>query len=685
MGAQKKKVQFIRKRDGRIVPFDLEKIVDAIFNAARAVGGDNRDIAQGVAQSVRDIVEIAYCNERIPTVENIQDLVEKMLIEKGHAKVAKAYILYREQHRKIRDGKDLLNEGIALIEKYLDRSDWRVNENSNMSYSLQGLNNHIASAVTAKYWLERIYPPEIRDAHINCDVHLHDLGLLSAYCVGWDLKDLLRRGFGGVPGKVESRPAKHFRSALGQVVNFFYTLQGESAGAQAFANFDTYLAPFIRYDGLTYAEVKQCLQEFIFNMNIPTRVGFQTPFTNVTLDLKVPKNIGEEYVVIGGEVRDRQYKEFQEEMNIFNRAFAESLLEGDARHRIFTFPIPTYNIGADFDWNNPALTTLWEITAKYGIPYFANFVNSDMDPEDARSMCCRLRLDNRELRSRGGGLFGANPLTGSIGVVTINMPRLGFKAASEDEFLESLGRLMDMAKSSLEIKRKVLENFTQSNLYPYTRYYLADVYNRTGKFWVNHFSTIGLVGMNEACINLIGKDISTEEGKAFTVRVLDMMRDRIASYQEESGNLYNLEATPAEGVSYRFAKHDRDTYPDIVTAGAGEPYYTNSIHLPVGYSDDVFEVLDHQNELQARFTGGTVVHCFIGEKIDDPNIVKLLIRKITENYSIPYFTITPTFSVCPVHGYIPGSHKFCPYDHTDEELERFGIEAPAAGDKKVAM
>jgi len=676
---------FIRKRDGRIVPFNPEKITDAIYKAAQAVGGSDRATAQAISDSIIGILTIIYKDGRIPTVENVQDLVEKMLIERGHAKVAKAYILYREQHRKIREGKSLLTEGLELIESYLDRSDWRVNENSNMSYSLQGLNNHIATAVTAKYWLERIYPPEIRNAHVNCDFHIHDLGLLSAYCVGWDLKDLLRRGFGGVPGKVESRPAKHFRSALGQVVNFFYTLQGESAGAQAFANFDTYLAPFIRYDGLTYAEVKQCLQEFIFNMNIPTRVGFQTPFTNVTLDLKVPKNIGEEYVVIGGEVRDRQYKEFQEEMNIFNRAFAESLLEGDARHRIFTFPIPTYNIGADFDWNNPALTTLWEITAKYGIPYFANFVNSDMDPEDARSMCCRLRLDNRELRSRGGGLFGANPLTGSIGVVTINMPRLGFKAASEDEFLESLGRLMDMAKSSLEIKRKVLENFTQSNLYPYTRYYLADVYNRTGKFWVNHFSTIGLVGMNEACINLIGKDISTEEGKAFTVRVLDMMRDRIASYQEESGNLYNLEATPAEGVSYRFAKHDRDTFPDIVTAGAGEPYYTNSIHLPVGYSDDVFEVLDHQNELQARFTGGTVVHCFIGEKIDDPNIVKLLIRKITENYSIPYFTITPTFSVCPVHGYIPGSHKFCPYDHTDEELERFGIEAPAAGDKKVAM
>ncbi len=667
-------LKYIRKRDGRIVDFDAEKITEAIFMAARAVGGSDSETARDIAYSVCGILDVIYKDERIPTVENVQDLVEKMLIERGHAKVAKAYILYREQHRKIREGKSLLNEGIELIEKYLDRSDWRVNENSNMSYSLQGLNNHIASAITAKYWLERIYPPEIRDHHTNCDFHLHDLGLLSAYCVGWDLKDLLMRGFGGVSGKVESSPAKHFRSALGQVVNFFYTLQGESAGAQAFANFDTYLAPFIRYDNLSYKEVKQCLQEFVFNMNIPTRVGFQTPFTNITLDLKVPSTIAEEFVVIGGELRDMKYGEFQHEMDIFNRAFAECLTEGDARHRIFTFPIPTYNISRDFEWENPSLDSLWEMTAKYGIPYFANFVNSDMDPEDARSMCCRLRLDNRELRSRGGGLFGANPLTGSIGVVTINMPRLAYTAKTEEQFLSDLKKLMETARDSLEIKRKVLENFTQYDLYPYTKHYLADIYERNGKYWVNHFSTIGLIGMNEACLNLLGKDISTKEGKDFSMRVLTFMRDTIIGFQEETGNLYNLEATPAEGVSYRFAKHDRDLYPDIITAGKHEPYYTNSIHLPVGYTDDVFDALDHQNELQALFTGGTVVHCYIGEKIDDPQMVKMLVRKIAENYAIPYFTITPTFSICPVHGYIPGAHKFCPHPHTDSELEQFGIQ-----------
>jgi ribonucleoside-triphosphate reductase len=683
------RVQYIRKRDGRILPFDPEKITDAIFKAAKAVGGSNRETAQSVCDSVVGILDILHYKEgRTPTVENVQDLVEKMLIERGHARVAKAYILYREQHRKIREGKDLLNEGIQLVEQYLDRSDWRVNENSNMSYSLQGLNNHIASAITAKYWLERLYPPEIRESHVSCDFHLHDLGLLSAYCVGWDLRDLLLRGFGGVPGKVESRPAKHFRSALGQVVNFFYTLQGESAGAQAFANFDTYLAPFIFYDRLTRTEVKQCLQEFVFNMNIPTRVGFQTPFTNVTLDLKVPSTIGDEYVVIGGEIRDRKYREFQEEMDIFNVAFAECLLEGDARNRIFTFPIPTYNITADFDWENPAHARLWEMTAKSGIPYFANFINSDMDPEDARSMCCRLRLDNRELRSRGGGLFGANPLTGSIGVVTINMPRLGYLAKDETEFFERLSYLMDLARDSLEIKRKVLENFTLSNLYPYTRVYLSDIYERNGRFWLNHFSTIGLVGMNETCLNLLGCDISTSEGKEFTIRVLDFMRERIRGYQEETGNLYNLEATPAEGVSYRFAKHDKAAYPDIKSAGSNEPYYTNSVHLPVGYTDDIFDALDHQDELQTRFTGGTVVHGFIGEKIDDPQMVKHLVRRIAENYSLPYFTITPTFSICPVHGYIAGAHRFCPYDHTEEELERFGVEITARDadyNKKKAM
>jgi ribonucleoside-triphosphate reductase len=666
-------LRYIRKRDGRIAAFDNDKITEAVFRAAKAVGGSDRNTAQDIAASVCGILEVIYKDERIPTVENVQDLVEKMLIERGHARVAKAYILYRDQHRKIREGKSLLNEGISLIEQYLDRSDWRVNENSNMSYSLQGLNNHIASAVTAKYWLERIYPPEIRNAHTNCDLHLHDLGLLSAYCVGWDLKDLLLRGFGGVPGKVESSPAKHFRTALGQVVNFFYTLQGESAGAQAFANFDTYLAPFIRYDGLSYKEVKQCLQEFVFNMNIPTRVGFQTPFTNITLDLKVPSTIAGEYVVIGGEFRDEKYGDFQEEMYVFNRAFAECLTEGDARHRIFTFPIPTYNIASDFDWDNPGLDSLWEMTAKYGIPYFANFINSDMSPEDARSMCCRLRLDNRELRSRGGGLFGANPLTGSIGVVTINMPRLAHTSKDEADFIVRLAGLMDMAKNSLEIKRKVLENFTRYDLYPYTKHYLADIYERTGRYWVNHFSTIGLVGMNEACLNLLGVSIADDNGRDFSLRVLDFMRETMIRYQEETGNLYNLEATPAEGVSYRFAKHDKELFPDIIAAGKSEPYYTNSIHLPVGYTDDVFEALDHQNDLQAQFTGGTVVHCYIGERIDDINMVKLLVRRIAETYSIPYFTITPTFSICPVHGYIPGEHKFCPYPHTDQELEEFGI------------
>ena len=667
-------ITYIRKRDGRIVPFQPDKITDAIFKAVQAVGGSDRGTAQSVSESLLGILNIIYKEGRIPTVENVQDLVEKMLIERGHAKVAKAYIIYREQHRKIREGKSLLNEGLKLIEDYLDRSDWRVNENSNMSYSLQGLNNHIATAITAKYWLERIYPPEIRDTHINCDIHIHDLGLLSAYCVGWDLKDLLMRGFGGVPGKIESKPAKHLRSALGQIVNFFYTLQGESAGAQAFANFDTYLAPFVRFDNLSYDGVRQCIQEFIFNMNIPTRVGFQTPFTNITMDLTVPGNIADEYVIFGGEPQNATYRDFQDEMDMINEAFAECMSSGDAKNRIFTFPIPTYNITKDFDWESSRHDKLWTMTAQYGIPYFANFINSDMDPEDARSMCCRLRLDNRELRKRGGGLFGANPLTGSIGVVTINMPRLAYKSSNEKEFISELDRLMDLAKSSLEIKRKVLENFTENNLYPYTKNYLSAIYERHQRYWVNHFSTIGLVGMNEACINLLNTDISSIEGKEFAIRVLNHMRDRILQYQEETGNFYNLEATPAEGVTYRFAKHDKEKFPDIKTAGDIEPYYTNSVHLPVNHTEDMFDVLDHQDELQTRFTGGTVVHLFIGEKINDINVAKKLVRKIAENYELPYFTITPTFSICPIHGYIPGAHQFCPYDHSIEELRKYGIE-----------
>ncbi len=666
---------YIRKRDGRIAPFNLDKITDAVFNSAKAVGGTSREMAEAVSRSVQDILTIIYKDGRIPTVENVQDLVEKMLIERGHAKVAKAYILYREQHRRIRDGKDLLNEGLELIDNYLDRSDWRVNENSNMSYSLQGLNNHISTSLTAKYWLERIYPPEIREPHINGDFHIHDLGLLSAYCVGWDLKDLLIKGFSGVAGKVESKPAKHFRSALGQVVNFFYTLQGESAGAQAFANFDTYLAPFIHYDNLDYEDVKQSLQEFVFNMNIPTRVGFQTPFTNITLDLTPPSTVAAEYVVIGGEMMDRTYGEFTKEMDMFNSAFAECLSEGDAKNRIFTFPIPTYNISKDFDWDNPNLNKIWEMTARYGIPYFANFVNSDMDPEDARSMCCRLRLDNRELRKRGGGLFGANPLTGSIGVVTINLPRIGFESENESDFFTRLENLMILARNSLEIKRKALENFTSSDLYPYTRFYLSQVWDRDKKYWGNHFSTIGLVGMNEACVNFLNADISTIEGKTFALKVLDFMREKIMKYQEETGHFYNLEATPAEGVTYRFARSDKKLYPEIKTAGKNEPYYTNSVHLPVSYTDDLFEVLDHQDSLQTKFTGGTVVHLFLGEKIDDIEVVKSLVKKIAENYALPYFTLTPTFSICPIHGYISGEHKYCPFEHTQEELLKYGIEA----------
>ncbi len=668
-------INYIRKRDGRVVPFLLDKVTDAIFNAAQAVGGTSKEMAQNVANSVYDILKIVYKDERIPTVENVQDLVEKMLIERGHAKVAKAYIIYREQHRRIRESRDLIDEGLELVDNYLDRSDWRVNENSNMSFSLQGLNNHISTSITAKYWLEKIYPPEIRERHINCDFHIHDLGLLSAYCVGWDIKDLLLRGFSGVPGKVESKPAKHFRTALGQIVNFFYTLQGESAGAQAFANFDTYLAPFIRYDNLDYAGVKQSLQEFVFNMNIPTRVGFQTPFTNVTLDLTPPSTIAGEFVIIGGELQEITYGEFQDEMDMFNAAFAECLAEGDAKNRIFTFPIPTYNISKDFDWDNPKLNNLWEMTAKYGIPYFANFINSDMDPEDARSMCCRLRLDNRELRKRGGGLFGANPLTGSIGVVTINLPRLAYKSESEDEFFTELERLMVLAKNSLEIKRKALENFTLNNLYPYTRFYLSGVWERDRKYWGNHFSTIGLVGMNEACLNFLNTDISSLEGKTFAIKVLDFMREKIMKYQEETGNFYNLEATPAEGVTYRFARHDKLKFSDIKTSGADEPYYTNSVHLPVSYTDDLFEVLDHQDSLQTKFTGGTVVHLFLGEKIDDIEVVKSLVKKIAKNYALPYFTLTPTFSICPVHGYLSGEHKYCPFDHSPEELLRYGVEA----------
>jgi len=650
----------VRKRDGQIVPFDPTRIETAICKAAVAVGNDG-NWAHGCCREVARRLEEAFDDRHIPDVEDIQDVVEEVLIASGHSREAKAYILYREQRSQIRQARQLFMDGHKLVDEYISQQDWRVNENSNMTYSLQGLNLHVASAVAARYWLQRIYPPEVRRAHVDGDFHLHNLGILSTYCCGWELQDLLLRGFGGVPGKIESRPPRHLRTALGQIVNFFYTLQGEAAGAQAFSNFDTLLAPFVRADNLDDRGVQQAMQEFIFNINVPTRVGFQTPFTNLSMDLTPPSSLRDAPVIVGGKLQTSTYGDFQREMDMLNRAFAEIMLEGDAKGRIFTFPIPTYNIGQDFDWENPVLQPIWEMTAVYGIPYFANFVNSDMNPDDARSMCCRLRIDNRELRKRGGGLFGANPLTGSIGVVTVNLSRLGYLADNEEDFLERLGHVMNIARTSLEIKRKALEDFAAQGLYPYSRCYLKAVHQRFGRYWANHFSTIGIIGMNEACRNLLGVSIAEEIGRDLAMETMHFIREKLRSYQMETGNLYNLEATPAEGATYRLARSDRDRYADIITAGEPErPYYTNSTHLPVDYSDDLFFVLRHQDELQSLYTGGTVLHLFLGERLSDGHQARTLVRRVVEKFRLPYFTLTPTFSICPVHGYLAGEHPTCP-------------------------
>ncbi len=994
-------IERIMKRDGSVVAFDRQRIENAMYAAARAVGnGVGRSWAETLSWAAVAILnERVNGSGRVPHVEEIQDIVEEVLVKSGNPKVAKAYILYRQKRAEARATERMLLDSEKLVEDYLQRADWRVNENSNMNYSLQGLNFYLASSIAARYWLHRIYPPEVQHAHIDGDMHLHDLGMLSVYCCGWDLMDLLEQGFGGVSAKIESLPPKHLRTALGQLVNFFYTLQGESAGAVAVSNFDTLLAPFVRYDGLDYVQTKQAVQEFVFNINVPTRVGFQclsedteiltpegwkgyediavgdaiktfnivtgviedqpvrrmfaepytgqmyhlhnriqdqlispghrvvrkkfntdeqfvleeieqvvtykspviipvtgknvnapkpisddeicllawiiaegskesytshrhsnrisiyqsqtaspegyaeiigilerlgleyrvqnstpalggvvqnirlnadsshrvlddlfgtrenvkfippllrnmdrrqarlfldtylkadghegckittthveildglqhvaveaeygftvsirkpslgnkslyilrlidhqdtyiqkievvdysgviwcpttvnetviarrngkvfitgnTPFTNVTMDLVCPSTLSNEPVVIGGEMQEATYGEFQPEMDMINRAFAEVMLAGDARGRVFTFPIPTYNISADFDWDNPNLEPIWAMTAKYGIPYFANFINSDMSPEDARSMCCRLRLDNRELRKRTGGLFAAAPLTGSVGVVTLNLARQGYLARDEADFQARVEHLMEIGRTSLEIKRKMLETFTERGLYPYSYYFLRNVKASTGKFWSNHFSTIGLNGMHEACLNLLGVGIEHPDGRAFAIRTLEFMRTVLQRFQEETGHLYNLEATPAEGATYRLARTDKERYPDLRVSGSeAAPYYTNSTHLPVDFSDDLFEVLDHQDDLQTLYTGGTVLHIFLGEQLNDWRQARQLVRSVAENYRLPYYTLTPTFSICPVHGYIPGNHPYCPYEHTPEQLKRFGRPAP---------
>ncbi|HUW63045.1 MAG TPA: ribonucleoside triphosphate reductase [Candidatus Bathyarchaeia archaeon] len=649
----------IRKRDGQIEPFYPEKITVAIFKAAAACGGSDSDLAEVLCAKVVEQVEAQF-GGRVPDVESIQDLVERTLIKEGHARTAKAYILYREKRAGARNMNALIGATIEMFSDYLGDRDWRIRENANTQKSINGLNNYVREFFTKNYWLHEVYPADVREAHENGDAHIHDLGFLGPYCAGWDLYQLLRDGFGGVPGKVESSPPKHLRSFLGQIVNSTFTTQGESAGAQAWSSFDTYCAPFIRYDNLTYNQVKQSLQEFIFNINVPTRVGFQCPFSNLTFDLTAPKMLREKSVICGGKPTGDTYGDFQAEMDLFNQAFCEVMMQGDAKGRVFTFPIPTLNITRDFNWDSPSVSAFMATTCKYGIPYFANYINSDLSPEDAVSMCCRLRLDTKELRKRGGGLFGSNPMTGSIGVFTINLPRIGYLSKSKQEFKARLWRLVQVGRTSLELKRKIIEQQSERGLYPYSANHLRDVKARTGKFWHNHFSTIGVVGMNEALLNFMGKDIASPEGLEFAIEIMEYLRGLLLEIQQQTGHVYNLEATPAEGTAYRLARLDKTKYPEIIAAGNGTPYYTNSTQLSVAFSDDIFEVLQLQDELQTLYTGGTVLHAYLGESIDDIEVCKRFIKKVFTQFKLPYISITPTFSVCNTHGYLRGEQFKCP-------------------------
>ncbi|MBN1308073.1 MAG: ribonucleoside triphosphate reductase [Chitinispirillaceae bacterium] len=645
-------IETIRKRDGKLVPYDNYKIANAVFKAAEAVGGKDFGMALSLAKLVEDAIARKFHPKSIPAVEEIQDLVEKILIEQGHAKVAKAYILYREEHRRIRSTRDLLLDIATTMDGYLKQEDWRVHENSNVNYSLGGLILHNSGAITANYWLDSIYSHDISTAHRNGDFHLHDLSMFSGYCAGWSLRQLIAEGLGGVTGKISSSAPKHLSTLIQQMVNFLGILQNEWAGAQAFSSFDTYLAPFVRLDNLSYTEVKQQVQSFIFGVNTPSRWGSQAPFTNITIDWVVPEDLCDQPAIVGGRPIDATYGEFQHEMDMINKAFLEVLIEGDSEGRGFSYPIPTYNLTGNFNWGSENARLLFAMTGKYGTPYFQNFINSSLNPGDVRSMCCRLQLDKRELRNRGGGLFGADEFTGSIGVVTINLPRIGYRSSTREEYFKHLDHFMDLARDALEIKRQVISRLMDQGLFPYTQRYL--------RHWNNHFSTIGLIGMNESTQNFLGKDLTRPEARQFAQEVLMHMRERLVCYQEETGHLFNLEATPGEGTSYRLAKKDREKFPRMIITGGEHPFYTNSTQLPVNATDDLFEALDMQNDIQALYTGGTVFHAFIGEAIDDPDMCKQLVKKIAENYQIPYFTLSPTFSICKQHGYIKGEHFSCP-------------------------
>ncbi len=656
-------IRHIVKRDGRLESYSREKIAAAVQKAYQAQGhAEDPGAITALVDEVETRLEQAMQNRHAnsaPAIEEIQDLVEEVLMHAAPAAVAKAYIIYRAHREAVRDTKALMLDFEKTMDGYLKQSDWRVNENANVNFSLGGLILHNSGTITANYWLRNIYSPEVAAAHRDADFHIHDLSMFSGYCAGWSLRQLIWEGLGGVADKIASKPAKHLSTLVQQMVNFLGVMQNEWAGAQAFSSFDTYLAPFVKVDALSYGEVKQAVQSFVFGVNTPSRWGSQAPFTNITLDWTVPPDLAGQPAVVGGKTLEFTYADCQAEMDMINRAFLEQMLEGDADGRGFHYPIPTYNITPDFVWEGENAKLLFEMTARYGTPYFQNFLNSDLNPCDVRSMCCRLQLDKRELRKRGGGLFGSDEYTGSIGVVTINMPRIGYLAQSDAEFFERLDHLMDLAAESLRVKRKLIGKLLDDGLFPYTRQYLRSL--------DNHFSTIGLVGMNEALLNFMGADISNPAARDFAGRVLDHMRERLIGYQETTGELFNLEATPAESTSYRLAKHDKERFADIVSAGEEHPYYTNSTQLPVGYTDDIFDALDLQDELQTKYTGGTVFHAFLGEAIHDPAACAELVRVIAQNYRLPYFTISPTFSICPDHAYIAGEHHSCP--HCGKETE----------------